>query len=127
MVLGIVLACLPCCCVCWIGMTVALGFGMVTAGVFLQKAESWEVRTAWRQAECEVLAAGVSCVDEEKRSTCSGYKMGYMPTQRVPVFLTEHIATCPGTYWCSKEQEICNCTGEITYSPELFPGSSLAS
>ena len=52
----------------------------------------------------------------------AGYKVGYMPTQEVPVFLTEHIATCPGTYWCSKEQEICNCSGEITYSPELFDG-----
>ena len=28
----------------------------------------------------------------------------------------------PGTYWCAKEEEMCNCTGEITYSPELFDG-----
>ena len=50
-------------------MTIALGFAMATAGVFLRRAEAWEVKTAWRQAECKVLAAGVSCVDEEKRST----------------------------------------------------------
>ena len=49
-----------------------------------------------------------------------------MPTQEVPVFLTEHIAACPGTYWCSKEQEICNCSGEITYSPELPRDCSLS-
>ena len=28
----------------------------------------------------------------------------------------------PGTYWCAKEGDMCNCTGEITYSPELFDG-----
>ena len=109
------------------------------------------------------------------RSTCAGYKAGAMPNQRVPVFLTEQIAVCPGlkisgtwhdmedstawnrigwqssllqlssrlcqwekqrmqdsfrpsnaapagTYWCAKEGDMCNCTGEITYSPELFDG-----
>ena len=58
-----------CCCCCWISLTIALGFGMAGAGVLLRRAEAWEVKTAWRQAECKVLAAGVSCVDEEQRST----------------------------------------------------------
>ena len=28
----------------------------------------------------------------------------------------------PGTYWCAKEGDMCNCKGEITYSRELFDG-----
>ena len=28
----------------------------------------------------------------------------------------------PGTYWCAKEGDMCTCTGEITFSPELFDG-----
>ena len=31
-------------------------------------AQAWEVRPAWRQTECEVLAAGVSCADTETRT-----------------------------------------------------------
>mmetsp|Transcript_61648 Transcript_61648/g.144554 ORF Transcript_61648/g.144554 Transcript_61648/m.144554 type:complete len:429 (+) Transcript_61648:38-1324(+) len=86
------------------------------------KAKAWEAAYAWRQATCEVLAAGVSCTDTETRSTCFGYQAGSMPTTQPPVFLTEEIAVCPGTYWCAKEQETCNCSGEITYAPELFDG-----
>lgn len=103
-------------------MNIGLGFGFWAAGIFLRKAQAWEVPTAWRQTQCKVLVAGVSCTDEESRSTCGGYKAGQMPNQSVPVFLTEQIAVCPGTYWCAKEEEMCNCTGEITYSPELFDG-----
>lgn len=50
-----------------------------------------------------------------------------MPSQRVPVFLGEQIAMCPGTYWCAKEQELCTCTGEIIYSPKLFDGYTYTS
>ena len=101
------------------------GFELFWDGLFLQKTKAWEVQTAWRQTKCKVLAAGVSCASEDSRdsgSTCYGYKAGAMPNQRVPVFLTEQIAVCPGTYWCAKEGGMCNCTGEITYSPELFDG-----
>lgn len=111
-----------CCTCCCLIMNIGLGFGFWAAGIFLRKAQAWEVPTAWRQTQCKVLVAGVSCTDEESRSTCGGYKAGQMPNQSVPVFLTEQIAVCPGTYWCAKEEEMCNCTGEITYSPELFDG-----
>ncbi|CAE7224897.1 Nudt22 [Symbiodinium natans] len=97
-------------------------FGIYSAGTFLQKAKAWEVRPAWRQTQCEVLVAGVSCADTETRSTCGGYRLGSMPSGSPPVFLTEEIAVCPGTYWCGKEQEMCTCNGEITYAPELFDG-----
>ncbi|CAK9036506.1 unnamed protein product [Durusdinium trenchii] len=111
-----------CCTCCCVTLNIGLGFALWASGVFLSKAKAWEVHTAWRQTECKVLVAGVSCVDDESRSTCGGYKAGQMPTQDVPVFLTEQIAVCPGTYWCSKEGEECNCTGEITFSAELFDG-----
>ncbi|CAE7836651.1 Nudt22 [Symbiodinium microadriaticum] len=112
---------LGCCCCGWV-VTIGCLFGMYGAGDFLRKAEAWEVRPAWRQTECEVLAAGVSCADTETRSTCGGYPLGSMPSTSPPVFLTEDIAVCPGTYWCGKEQDVCHCNGEITYAPELFDG-----
>jgi len=107
------------------------GFCLFYDGLFVQQAEAWEVQTAWRQTKCKVLAAGVSCDDTglivpdslgRVSSTCAGYKAGAMPNQSVPVFLTEQIAVCPGTYWCAKEGDMCNCKGEITYSRELFDG-----
>lgn len=88
-----------CCTCCCVTLNIGLGFALWASGVFLSKAKAWEVHTAWRQTECKVLVAGVSCVDDESRSTCGGYKAGQMPTQDVPVFLTEQIAVCPGTYW----------------------------
>jgi len=112
---------LGCGCCCLV-LNLGLGFGMVMTGNFVRRAEAWELQTAWRQTQCKVLAAGVSCTDDESRTTCGGYKAGVMPNQSVPVFLTEQIAVCPGTYWCAKEGDMCNCTGEITYSPELFDG-----
>jgi len=110
------------CLCCLFILNIGLGFAFFSAGIFVKKTEAWDVQTAWRQTQCKVLAAGVSCTDEESRSTCGGYKAGAMPNQSVPVFLTEQIAVCPGTYWCAKEGDMCNCTGEITYSPELFDG-----
>ncbi|CAE7253754.1 Nudt22 [Symbiodinium pilosum] len=103
-------------------MTAGAVIGINSADDFFRKAKAWEVRPAWHQTECEVLVAGVSCADQETRSTCGGYKLGSMPSGSPPVFLTEEIAVCPGTYWCGKEQDMCSCTGEITYAPELFDG-----
>ena len=79
---------------------------------------------AWREAHCEVLAAGVSCVHATTKTTCSGYKAGHMPFSQPPVFLTEVMAVCPGTYWCAPQQGSCNCKGEITYAAELFTGET---
>ncbi|CAE7210234.1 Nudt22 [Symbiodinium sp. CCMP2456] len=117
-----VIQCTVGCCVCGWFFTIGMLVGMFNAGDFLRKAQAWEVRPAWRQTECEVLAAGVSCADTETRSTCGGYQLGSMPSTSPPVFLTEEIAICPGTYWCGKEQDVCHCNGEITYAPELFDG-----
>jgi len=106
-------------------INIAWGFFLFYDGLFAQEAEAWDVQTAWRQTQCRVLAAGVSCTDTGIHvisSICDGYKAGAMPNQSVPVFLTEQIAVCPGTYWCAKEGNMCNCTGEITYSPMLFDG-----
>ncbi|CAJ1462407.1 unnamed protein product [Effrenium voratum] len=85
--------CAACCCC----LTIGFGSGFFAAGRSLQKAK-------------------------DSGSTCGGYKAGTMPSQTPPVFLTEQIAVCPGTYWCSKEGEMCSCKGEITYSAELFDG-----
>ena len=70
--------CLCVCSICCLALNIGLGFGLWAAGVFLRKAESWEVHSKWRQTECKVLVAGVSCVDDETRSTCAGYKVGRM-------------------------------------------------
>mmetsp|Transcript_8239 Transcript_8239/g.19719 ORF Transcript_8239/g.19719 Transcript_8239/m.19719 type:complete len:424 (-) Transcript_8239:54-1325(-) len=114
--------CVVCCfCFAWIAVIFSV-VGIHDMGDFLNKAEAWDDSTMWQQATCEVLASGVSCTDKESRSTCSGYKAGAMPSTQPPVFLTEQIAVCPGTYWCAKEGELCRCNGEITYAPELFDG-----
>ncbi|CAJ1358315.1 unnamed protein product [Effrenium voratum] len=112
-------------------VNILLGCHLWWAGSLERKAEAWEARSGWRQTSCKVLAAGVSCADEDAsdnvRRVCAGYKAGSMPSQRVPVFLGEQIAMCPGTYWCAKEQELCTCTGEIIYSPKLFDGYTYTS
>ena len=45
-----------------------------------------------------------------------------MPSGQPPVFLTEDVAVCPGTYWCATDGDMCDCRGEITFAPELFNG-----
>mmetsp|Transcript_1143 Transcript_1143/g.2915 ORF Transcript_1143/g.2915 Transcript_1143/m.2915 type:complete len:405 (-) Transcript_1143:75-1289(-) len=112
------------CCTCcgWI-IAISIFWMLRSMGDLQAKAEAWDVPFAWRETTCEVLAAGVACTDQETRSTCSGYRAGAMPSSQPPVFLTEQIAVCPGTYWCSKEEETCHCNGEITYAPELFDGA----
>ncbi|CAE7311043.1 Nudt22 [Symbiodinium natans] len=99
---------------------------MFMAGQLVQKAKPWATSASWREARCEVLATGVSCLNSNPsvRSTCSGYKAGSMPLSEPPVFPTEMMAVCPGAYWCSKEQETCTCQGEITYATELFTGET---
>ncbi|CAE7899623.1 unnamed protein product [Symbiodinium microadriaticum] len=87
------------------------------------EANAWDVPTMWQQTTCEVLASGVSCADKLRYgSTCGGYVVGAMPSSQPPVFLTEQIAVCPGTYWCAKQGDTCRCNGEITYASELFNG-----
>lgn len=103
--------------------TYYLGFGLFWDGLFLQKIKAWEVQTAWRQTKCKVLAAGVSCASEDSRdsgSTCYGYKAGAMPNQRVPVFLTEQIAVCPGTYRCAKREACATARGKSLTAPSFL-------
>ena len=54
-------------------------------------------------------------------STATVFKV--MPMRNTPTQDGFHPSNAaPGTYWCAKEGDMCNCTGEITYSPELFDG-----
>eukprot|EP00747_Dinoflagellata_sp_TGD_P147001 gnl/TRDRNA2_/TRDRNA2_176751_c0_seq1.p1 gnl/TRDRNA2_/TRDRNA2_176751_c0~~gnl/TRDRNA2_/TRDRNA2_176751_c0_seq1.p1 ORF type:complete len:430 (-),score=39.07 gnl/TRDRNA2_/TRDRNA2_176751_c0_seq1:102-1391(-) len=90
----------------------------------VQRAHAWEAPWQWHQETCTVLSAGVACVEKDTGSTCGGYPSGAysMPDAQPFVFKTEAIATCPGTYWCAKEGEICKCVGKVTYASELFDG-----
>ena len=87
------------------------------------QAKFWGQREAWRLTTCEVLAAGVSCAGDQLVCT-SGAEAGFMPQVHPPVFPSAQLSTCPGTFWCAREQEMCNCKGQITYATELFDGST---
>ncbi|CAE7877458.1 unnamed protein product [Symbiodinium necroappetens] len=110
-----------CCLITWI-FTIGTVVDIFHSRAFLQKARAWETLPAWQLAHCDVLAAGVSCVDHWDKSTCFGYVAGKMPSGQPPVFLTEEVAVCPGTYWCATDGEMCDCRGEITFATELFNG-----
>ncbi|CAE7222195.1 unnamed protein product [Symbiodinium natans] len=111
-----------CCSCCWWCAAVAAGIAAHNWGDISNKANAWDIATMWQQTTCQILASGVSCTDKDSGSACFGYTGGTAPSSQPPVFLTEHMATCPGSYWCAKEGGTCHCNGEITYAPALFDG-----
>jgi len=110
-----------CCLITWI-FTCGTVVEILHSNDFLQKARAWETLPAWQLAHCDVLAAGVTCTNHLSKSTCAGYIAGKMPSSQPPVFTTEEVAVCPGTYWCARDGDMCDCRGEIAFSPELFNG-----
>eukprot|EP00931_Biecheleriopsis_adriatica_P056460 TRINITY_DN33451_c0_g1_i1.p1 TRINITY_DN33451_c0_g1~~TRINITY_DN33451_c0_g1_i1.p1 ORF type:complete len:421 (+),score=53.46 TRINITY_DN33451_c0_g1_i1:45-1307(+) len=113
---------LLCCTGVGLFCVISSGVGLKVLNDEIDQAKKWDGIWLWEQVECTVLSTGVSCVDEESGSTCAGYPAGKVPSGQPMVFLTEAIAACPGSYWCAKEGDMCNCTGQVTYATELFNG-----
>ncbi|CAJ1453015.1 unnamed protein product [Effrenium voratum] len=99
------------------------------AWTFEDEVFGWE-SVEWLQTECQVLAAGVSCINtrdtnrEEEWGLCKDddYANATLLSSQPPVFSVWQRAVCPGTFWCANEHEPCACQGEITFGPALFDG-----
>eukprot|EP00913_Durusdinium_trenchii_P003629 g3357.t1 len=75
-----------------------------------------------RFAICDVHQ-GVSCADEDGVHPCDlNPHATFVPTGSPPVFGSDQLSVCPGTFWCARETELCRCSGEVIYAALLFNG-----
>lgn len=93
------------------------------ASRFYWKAKAWGEPETWRESSCQVLSAGVSCADEDGVHPCDlNPHATFVPTGSPPVFGSDQLSVCPGTFWCARETELCRCSGEVIYAALLFNG-----
>lgn len=105
-----------------IGTTVS-GCKVAKYSAGLERAAIWDAPASWEEVPCKVLSAGVACTEKDTGGTCGGYLPGHLQQNFSPyVFDTQDIAACPGTYYCSKEGELCSCKGDVTYATRVFNG-----
>eukprot|EP00931_Biecheleriopsis_adriatica_P074467 TRINITY_DN48518_c0_g1_i1.p1 TRINITY_DN48518_c0_g1~~TRINITY_DN48518_c0_g1_i1.p1 ORF type:complete len:422 (+),score=49.53 TRINITY_DN48518_c0_g1_i1:66-1268(+) len=107
------------------GVSIANLIGILKLQSEVDRIHDWEDPQVWRSSACNVLTAGVSCVEDDTGSTCHGLGRNISEmtvVNDVPIFDWQDLSVCPGTYWCAVEGERCTCDGIVTYATELFNG-----
>eukprot|EP00405_Crypthecodinium_cohnii_P046486 CAMPEP_0206570288 /NCGR_PEP_ID=MMETSP0325_2-20121206/26945_1 /ASSEMBLY_ACC=CAM_ASM_000347 /TAXON_ID=2866 /ORGANISM="Crypthecodinium cohnii, Strain Seligo" /LENGTH=399 /DNA_ID=CAMNT_0054074041 /DNA_START=362 /DNA_END=1557 /DNA_ORIENTATION=+ len=93
----------------------------------MEKAKSWSNPDDWREADCSVLAVGVSCTERDYNRNCDGFKylhrshLASTLPQVGPVnFRFQDQSVCPGRFWCAYEGNDCECDGSVIFSVQVM-------